>query len=304
MKSLHTTNALPSKVTIVEVGPRDGLQNEQQHLDTDKKINFINRLSTCGLPVIECSSMVSSQWIPQLADAEEVINKIDRHPGVRYPVLVPNEKGMQRALAAGATSVAIFIAVSESFNQKNVNCSIDESFTRFEPVMALAKAAGIEVRGYLSCIMGCPYEGKIKPMKVATIARHLIELGCYEVSLGDTIGAGTPLQAQRLVQTISKQVPVEQLAIHFHDTRGQALANIFACLELGITTIDAAVAGLGGCPYAKGSSGNVATEDVVYMLEGMGIETGIDLRALSEAGNMICQQLKRSSHSKVGRLYQ
>lgn len=287
----------------MEVGPRDGLQNEKQFLETDQKINFIDRLSVCGLPVIECTSMVNPQWVPQLADAEVVIEKINRHPDVRYPVLVPNEQGMQRALAAGATSVAIFIAASEGFNQKNVNCSIDESFARFEPVMALAKAAGIEVRGYLSCVMGCPYEGKIKPMKVATIARHLIELGCYEVSLGDTIGVGTPLQAQRLIQTISKQVPVEQLAIHFHDTRGQALANIFACLELGITTIDASVAGLGGCPYAEGSSGNVATEDVVYMLEGMGIETGVDLRALSETGNMICQQLNRSNNSKVGKLY-
>ncbi len=303
MKSLQSTNSLPSKVTIVEVGPRDGLQNEKQLLDTDQKINFIDRLSVCGLPIIECTSMVNPQWVPQLADAEAVIKKINRHPGVRYSVLVPNEQGMQRALAAGAKSVAIFIAASEGFNQKNVNCSIEESFARFEPVMALAKAAGIEVRGYLSCVMGCPYEGKIKPMKVATLARHLIELGCYEVSLGDTIGVGTPLQAQRLIQTISKQVPVEQLAIHFHDTRGQALANIFACLELGITTIDASVAGLGGCPYAKGSSGNVATEDVVYMLEGMGIETGVDLRALSETGNMICRQLNRSNNSKVGKLY-
>ncbi len=304
MKPVNTTSTLPAKVTIVEVGPRDGLQNEKKLLDTSIKIDFINRLSTCGLPVIECSSMVNPQWIPQLADAEEVIGKIDRHPAVRYPVLVPNEQGMQRALTAGATSVAIFIAASEGFNQKNVNCSIDESFTRFEPVMALAKAAGVEVRGYLSCVMGCPYEGKIKPMKVATIARRLIELGCYEVSLGDTIGVGTPLQAQRLIQAVSKQVPIEQLAIHFHDTRGQALANIFACLELGIATIDASVAGLGGCPYAAGSSGNVATEDVVYMLEGMGVESGIDLRALSETGNMICQQLQRTNHSKVARLYQ
>jgi len=303
MKSLQSINSLPSKVTIVEVGPRDGLQNEKQLLETDQKVNFIDRLSTCGLPVIECTSMVNPQWVPQLADAEVVIEKINRHPDVRYPVLVPNEQGMQRALAAGAKSIAVFVAASESFNQKNLNCSIEKSFARFAPVMALAQAAGIEVRGYLSCVMGCPYEGKIKPMKVATLARHLIELGCYEVSLGDTIGVGTPLQAQRLIQAVSKQVPIEQLAIHFHDTRGQALANIFACLELGINTIDASVAGLGGCPYANGSSGNVATEDVIYMLEGMGIETGVDLRALSETGNMICQQLNRSNNSKVGKFY-
>lgn len=291
---------LPTQVTIVEVGPRDGLQNEQQLLDTQAKIDFIDHLSNCGLPVIECSSMVNPAWIPQLADAETVIGKINRRPGVHYPVLVPNEKGMQRALAAGAESVAIFVAASEKFNRKNLNCSIDESFVHFESVMAMAKEAGIAVRGYLSCVMGCPYGGKVKLMEVATSARRLIELGCFEVSLGDTIGIGTPLQSQRLIRSVSKQVPIEQLAIHFHDTRGQALANIFACLELGISTIDASVAGLGGCPYADGSSGNVATEDVVYMLEGMGIETGVDLHALSKTGNMICQQLQRRNHSKVG----
>ncbi len=296
--------ALPSKVIIVEVGPRDGLQNESQLLDTQTKVDFINHLSSCGLAVIECGSMVDPKRIPQLADTEAVIKKIDRTPGIHYPVLVPNEKGMRRALAAGAESIAIFASVSQAFSQKNLNCSIDESFKRFKPVMAMAKEADINVRGYLSCVMGCPYDGKIKPMAVATLARRLIELGCYEVSLGDTIGIGTPLQAQRLIRSTSQQVPIEQLAIHFHDTRGQALANIFACLELGITTIDASVAGLGGCPYAKGSSGNVATEDVVYMLQGVGIDTGIDLRALCAVGSMICQKLQRSNHSKVARIYQ
>jgi len=295
---------MPSEVTIVEVGPRDGLQNEQQPLTAQSKIDFINRLSSCGLKVIESGSMVNPGWVPQLADSEAVIKGIDRHPDIKYPVLVPNEKGMERALDAGAKDIAIFISASEGFNQKNLNCSIEESFTRFEPVMAMARSADIEVRGYLSCVMGCPYGGKVKPMVVASIARRLIELGCYEVSLGDTIGVGTPLQAQRLIQTVSKQVPIEQLAIHFHDTRGQALANIFACLELGIATIDSSVAGLGGCPYAKGSSGNVATEDVVYMLAGMGIGTGIDLRALSETGITICNALQRGNRSKVALLYQ
>jgi len=296
-------NSLPSKVTIVEVGPRDGLQSEAQQVPSQIKIDLINQLSCCGLSVIESGSMVNPKWVPQMADSETVIKAINQHPDIKYPVLVPNEKGMQRALAAGAKSVAIFVSASEGFNHKNLNCSIEQSFTHFKPVMAIAHDSGIEVRAYLSCVMGCPYDGKIKPMVVATIARRLIELGCYEVSLGDTIGTGTPLQAQRLIQTVSKQVATEQLAIHFHNTRGQALANIYACLELGITTIDAAVGGLGGCPYAAGSSGNVATEDVIYMLHGMGIETGVDLRALSEAGNMICQQLNRINNSHVGKLY-
>ncbi|MBL1259554.1 MAG: hydroxymethylglutaryl-CoA lyase [Thiotrichaceae bacterium] len=296
-------NSLPSNVTIVEVGPRDGLQNEAQHLSAQVKIDFINQLSCCGLAVIESGSMVNPEWLPQMANSEEVIKGIHQRPGIKYPVLVPNEKGMQRALEAGAKSVAIFISASEGFNHKNLNCSIEQSFTHFDPVMAIARDNGIEVRAYLSCVMGCPFDGKVKPMVVATIARRLIELGCYEVSLGDTIGIGTPLQAQRLIQAVSKQVAIEQLAIHFHNTRGQALANIYACLELGITTIDAAVAGLGGCPYTDGSSGNIATEDVIYMLHGMGIETGVDLRALSETGNMICQQLNRINSSHVGKLY-
>ncbi|MCF6323843.1 MAG: hydroxymethylglutaryl-CoA lyase [Gammaproteobacteria bacterium] len=296
-------NSLPSKVTIVEVGPRDGLQSEAQQLSSQVKIDFINQLSCSGLAVIESGSMVNPKWVPQMADSEEVFKRINQHPDIKYPVLVPNEKGMQRALAAGAKSVAIFVSASEGFSHKNLNCSIEQSFTHIEPVMATARDSGIEVRAYLSCVMGCPFDGKVKPMVVATIARRLIELGCYEVSLADTIGIGTPLQAQRLIQTVSRQVAIEQLAVHFHNTRGQALANIYAALELGITTIDAAVAGLGGCPYAEGSSGNIATEDVIYMLHGMGIETGIDLRALSETGNMICQQLNRINNSHVGKLY-
>ncbi len=301
--AIITMNSLPSKVTIIEVGPRDGLQGEDQKLSSQAKIDFINQLSCSGLTVIESGSMVNPKWVPQMADSEEVIKGINQHPGIKYPVLVPNEKGMQRALAAGAKSVAIFISASEGFNHKNLNCSIEQSFTHFGPIMAIARDNSIEVRAYLSCVMGCPFDGKVKPMMVATIARRLIELGCYEVSLADTIGIGTPLQVQRLIQTVHRQVAIEQLAIHFHNTRGQALANIYAALELGITTIDAAVAGLGGCPYAEGSSGNIATEDVVYMLHGMGIETGIDLRTLSETGNRICQQLNRTNNSYVGKLY-
>lgn len=297
-------NYLPDSVTIVEVGPRDGLQNEKKQLTTEQRVDFINRLNDCGLPVIECGSMVNPKWVPQLADSEAVLRGIDKKSGTDYPVLVPNEKGMERALAAGAETVAIFVAASEEFNQKNVNCSIDESFTRFEAVMKLADEHRIKVRGYLSCVLGCPYAGKVKPMKVATVARRLHELGCYEISLGDTIGIGTPLQARRMIDVVSTRVPRDRLAIHFHDTRGQALANIFACLESGIATIDAAVAGLGGCPYANGSSGNVATEDVVYMLQGLGIECGIDLQKLSEVGNWICQRLSHDNLSRVGRLYQ
>lgn len=297
-------NHLPERVTIVEVGPRDGLQNEPQKLPLKQRIELINRLSGCGLSVIECGSMVNPAWVPQLADSESVLQGIDKKPNAKYPVLVPNETGMQRAVASGAETVAVFVAASEGFNQKNVNCSIEDSFVRFESVMKLANNNGIKVRGYLSCVMGCPYEGKVKPMKVATIARRLHELGCYEVSLGDTIGIGTPLQSRRMIDVVSTQVPLEKLAIHFHDTRGQALANILACLEHGVATIDASVAGLGGCPYAKGSSGNVATEDLVYMLDGMGIDCGVDLTKLSAVGNWVCQQLDRQNLSKVGKLYQ
>lgn len=291
---------LPQRVKIVEVGPRDGLQNEAIPVDTAAKVEFINQLSAAGLPVIEATSMVNPKWVPQLADAEAVFSQIKRRGGVAYPVLVPNLQGLERAITAGANHVAVFTAASETFNQKNINCSIDESLHRFEPVMALAKANHIQVRGYISCVLGCPYEGKIDPEKVADIAARLHALGCDEISLGDTIGIGTPMQAQDMLRRAAKRVPMNQLAVHFHDTRGQALANIFACLQLGVATIDASVAGLGGCPYAKGATGNVATEDVIYMLHGMGIETGVDLGALIKAGRFICEKLGRPINSKLG----
>lgn len=293
---------LPKRVKIVEVGPRDGLQNEPTAVDTCTKVEFINRLSATGLSVIEATSMVNPKWIPQLADAEAIYTQIIHHPGVSYPVLVPNLQGVARAIAVGADHVAVFTAASETFTQKNINCSIDESLERFIPVMELAKSKNLLVRGYISCTLGCPYEGKVRPETVADIAADLYAMGCHEISLGDTIGIGTPLQAQDMLRRVAKQVPLKHLAVHFHDTRGQALANIFACLELGISTVDASVAGLGGCPYAKGATGNVATEDVVYMLHGMGIETGIDLDELIKAGHYICEKLGRPINSKLGRI--
>lgn len=286
---------------IVEVGPRDGLQNEKQVIAAKTKIDLINRLGECGLRTIEASSFVSPKWVPQLADASEVYASITRRPGVRYPVLVPNLKGMERAVEAGVDEIAIFTAASESFNQRNINCSIAESLQRFVPVMELARANNIDVRGYVSCVLGCPYEGPIAAAKVAAVAKDLHSMGCYEISLGDTIGAGTPKLAAAMVAECSQSVPIDRLAIHFHDTRGQALANCLACIDLGIGVIDSSVAGLGGCPYAKGATGNVATEDVVFMLEGMGIETGIDLDALIETGRFISEQLRRENGSRVGR---
>lgn len=294
---------LPTKVKIVEVGARDGLQHEAATLNTSTKVDFINRLSATGLPVVEVGSMVDPKRIPHLADSEEVFRQIIRLEGVAYPVLVPNMQGLKRALSVGAREITIFAAASETFSQKNVNCSISESLERFVPVMEKARKEQLRVRGYLSCVLGCPYEGHIAPTKVAQLARKLHELGCEEISLGDTIGVGTPLAAKRLVRRVAESVPLESLAVHFHDTRGQALANILACLELGVTTVDASVAGLGGCPYAEGASGNVATEDLVYMLEGMGIETGVDLDALVDVGRFICEQLERENQSKVGRVH-
>ncbi len=293
---------LPKKVTIVEVGARDGLQNEPKLIDTQTKIEFINRLSDTGLAVIEATSLVNPAWVPQLADAEEVFRSITRHEDIVYPVLVPNLYGMERAVAMGVKTVAIFTSASEAFNQRNINCSIDESFERFKPAIELARSNDIKVRGYLSCVMGCPYQGKVDVHIVTTLAERLYQLGCYEISLGDTIGIGTPLQAQQLITEVGKQVALEHLAIHFHDTRGQALANILACLQLGVSVVDASVAGLGGCPYASGASGNVATEDLVYMLHGMGISTHIDLEKLLEAGTFICQKLGRENQSKLGRI--
>jgi len=292
---------LPTHVKIVEVGPRDGLQNEKTPVPTEVKIDFINRLSETGLSVIEATSFVSPKWIPQLADSTAVFEGINKKPNVTYPVLVPNKQGLAAAIAAGATEIAVFTTPSEQFSQKNTNRSVAESIDRITDIVFEAKKHELRVRAYISCVMGCPYEGKIAPEKVAALAKVFYKLGCDEISLGDTIGVGTPLQTKHVLHRVSDEVPLSQLAVHFHDTYGQALVNIYAALELGIAIIDSSVAGLGGCPYAKGASGNVATEDVVYMLRGMGIETGIDLDKLIQAGNFISQQLNRQSLSKVAR---
>jgi isopropylmalate/homocitrate/citramalate synthase len=287
-------------VTIVEVGPRDGLQNEKHILPATTKIELINRLANCGAPVIEAGSFVSPKWVPQMADTESVLTGLTPLPGTRYPVLVPNLTGFERAIQSGAKEIAVFTAASESFTRRNINCSIDESITRLEPVAEQAKASGIRVRGYVSCVLGCPYEGEIEATAVAAVCDQLMQLGCDEISLGDTIGTGTPAVANALVKTVSSVVPIEQLAVHFHDTYGQALANILACLDAGIRIVDSSVSGLGGCPYAKGASGNVASEDVVYMLHGLGFATGIDLDALVNTGDWISKQLQRTNNSKAG----
>lgn len=291
----------PQQVKIVEVGPRDGLQNEPGFLATAAKIDFINRLAETGLPVIEATSFVRTDRVPQLADAEAVYQGITRRSGVAYPVLVPNVRGLERAINSGATHIAVFTAVSETFSRKNAGCTITESFDRLALVVARAIERHLPVRAYLSCCLGCPYEGPIRPDRVAELAGALCELGCEEISLGDTIGAGTPRAAREMVAQVMKRVPAERLALHFHDTRGQALANLLACLDLGVATIDASVAGLGGCPYAPGAGGNVATEDVVYMLHGLGIKTGVDLRKLIEVGRDISARLGRPNESRVGR---
>jgi len=292
---------LPRRVRLVEVGPRDGLQNEKTPVPTDVKVALIDLLTDAGMPAVEATSFVSPKWVPQMSDAVEVMRRIRRKPGVRYPVLTPNLKGFEGALAAKADEVAVFVAATEAFSNKNINCSIAESLERFRPVCAAAQEAGVRVRGYVSCVLGCPFDGEIKPKAVADVATTLWNLGCYEISLGDTIGVGTPIKAQRLIEHVRAEIPVEHLALHFHDTYGQALANILACLELGVSVIDSAVAGLGGCPYAVGASGNVATEDVVYMLRGMDVETGVDLDALAEAGRTISRLLGREPASKVAR---
>ncbi|NVJ52031.1 MAG: hydroxymethylglutaryl-CoA lyase [Gammaproteobacteria bacterium] len=289
----------PQKVKIVEVGPRDGLQNEASMVATEAKVTLIEKLADAGLSVVEATSFVSPKWVPQMGDNAAVMAQIKRLPGVSYPVLTPNMKGFEAALAAGATEVAIFAAASESFSQKNINCSIAESIDRFTPIMAAAKANNIRVRGYVSCVLGCPYEGAVAPEVVADVAAKLYQMGCYEISLGDTIGVGTPLKAQAMVACVAKQVPLNALAIHFHDTYGQAMSNILACLQLGISTVDSSIAGLGGCPYAKGASGNVATEDVAYMLQGMGIDTGVNLEQLLSASRFISDVLQRRPISKV-----
>ncbi len=293
--------AFPSRVKMVEVGPRDGLQNEKDAVPAEVKIALIDQLSVAGLPVIEAGAFVSPRWVPQMADSAEVLAGIARRPGVSYPVLVPNMKGFEAARRAGAREIAVFGAASESFTQRNINCSIAESIARFAPVVEAARAAGMPVRGYVSCVLGCPYEGEIAPAAVAEAAERLVDLGCAEISLGDTIGVGTPARAQAMIEAVAERVPIERLAVHFHDTYGQALANILACLERGVAAVDSSVAGLGGCPYAKGASGNVASEDVLYMLNGLGIETGVDLARLAEAGRMICRHLGRPPASKVAR---
>jgi hydroxymethylglutaryl-CoA lyase len=292
---------LPQTVRIVEVGPRDGLQNEKREVPTKVKLELIERLADAGLPAVEATAFVSPKWVPQMADHTEVLEGICRKPGVSYPVLTPNLKGFQAALAAGASEVAIFGAASEAFSQKNINCSIAESLERFRPVAEAAKQAGVKVRGYISCVLGCPYEGEVAPQRVAEVAGALYDMGCYEVSLGDTIGVGTPGKTKAMIEAVAKRVPLAKLAGHYHDTYGQALANIYASLEVGVATFDSSVAGLGGCPYAKGASGNVATEDVVYMLHGLGIRTGVDLDKVVDTGQWICALIGKEPASKAGK---
>jgi hydroxymethylglutaryl-CoA lyase len=292
---------LPDRVRLVDVGPRDGLQNEKATVPTDVKVALIDMLADAGFPAVEATAFVSPKWVPQMADAADVMARIARKAGVRYPVLTPNQKGFEAALAAGADEVAVFVAASESFSRKNINCSIAESLERAQPVFDAAKAGGVRVRGYISCVLGCPYEGGVDPRKVAEVAAALHAMGAYEVSLGDTIGTGTAGKTQALVQLIAQRVPIDALAGHFHDTYGQALANVYAALEMGVATFDCSVAGLGGCPYAKGATGNVASEDVLYLLQGLGIETGVDMRKLRRAGKYISDFLGRPPVSRVAR---
>ena len=292
---------LPKSVRIWEAGPRDGLQNEPGVVPTAVKVELIERLADCGLRLIEATSFVSPKWVPQMGDGAAVMAAIKRRPDTVYQVLTPNLKGFEAAIAAGATDVAIFAAASESFSRKNLNCGIAESLERFRPVTTAARAAGIKVRGFVSCVIDCPFEGPIAPAKVAEVADELLAMGCYEISLGDTIGTGTPARVEAMLTACATGIPLPQLAVHFHDTYGQALANLLAALQFGIATVDASVAGLGGCPYAPGATGNVATEDVVYMLDGMGIETGIDLKALVRTAWFISDALGRPPVSRVAR---
>jgi hydroxymethylglutaryl-CoA lyase len=298
---LANSSKLPRRVRIVDVSPRDGLQNEKAVVPTDVKVGLIDRLTDAGLPAIEATSFVSPRWVPQMADNAQVMAAIRRKPGVRYPVLTPNIKGFEAALAAAADEVAVFVAASETFSQKNINCSISESLERARPVAAAAKTHGVRVRGYISCVLDCPYEGEIAPSAVREVAAALQAMGCYEISLGDTIGTGTPGRARRLIATVAETVPVETLAGHFHDTYGQAIANVYAAMEAGVATFDSSVAGLGGCPYAKGATGNVATEDLLYLLEGLDIETGVDMTRLRIAGRYISDFLGRPPASRVAR---
>ena len=295
--------ATAAQVRIVEVGPRDGLQNEPALVATADKIALVDRLSATGLRSIEATSFVSPKWVPQLADAAEVFAGITRRPGVAYPVLVPNLQGYERARAAGADEVAVFTAASEAFNRRNTNAGIDESLERFAPVLERARAEGVRVRGYVSTVLGCPYQGEVPLADVVRVARALHAMGCYEVSLGDTVGVGTPGRARAMLRAVAAEVPMPALAVHFHDTYGQALANVLACLEDGVAVVDAAVSGTGGCPYAKGASGNLATEDLVYMLHGLGVETGVDLDSLVAAGRWLAGLLGRPTGSKVARAW-
>ncbi len=296
--------AFPTHVKLVEMSPRDGLQNESSDafggmVPTEIKLELIHRLSNTGLTHIEAASFVSPKWVPQMADAKEVMQGIQRRENIIYSALTPNLKGAENAIAAQANEIAVFSAASEAFTQKNINCSIEESLTRFEPVIALAKSHNIPVRGYVSTVLGCPYQGAVSPEEVARVTKRLYDMGCYEISLGDTIGTGTPLNAKRMLEAVSRDVPMNKLAAHFHDTYGQAIGNLYAVLEEGISIIDASVAGLGGCPYAQGASGNVASEDVLYLLQGLGIESGVDLEKMIETGYWISDKLKRKNGSKV-----
>lgn len=293
--------AIPKKVRIVEVGPRDGLQNEKALIPIQVKIQLIEDLVAAGLSYIEAGSFVNPKWVPQMADSAEVFSGIQRKPGITYAALTPNLQGFERALAAGANEVAIFAAASEAFSQKNINCSIAESLQRFEALMAAAKEHKIPVRGYISCVAGCPYSGDVNPQIVAGLARDLLTMGCYEISLGDTIGVGTAGKVQQLIEITAREVAIEKLAVHMHDTYGQALTNVFAALQMGVSVVDASVAGLGGCPYAKGATGNLATEDLVYLLNGLHIDHGVDLQKLIAAGNRVSAQLGRESGSRAAR---
>lgn len=289
----------PKQVRIVEVGPRDGLQNEPTTLSATQKVELINDLASCGLKIIEAGSFVSPKWVPQMADTRQILLALDKSGPLRYPVLVPNLRGLEEAIEAGCQDIAVFAAASESFSQKNINCTISESLERYESVIKAALDAKLQVRGYVSCVLGCPYEGVTDLAAVTRVAEALFQMGCYEISLGDTIGVGTPEKAKRMLSAVAQKIPLSQLAVHFHDTYGQALANIYACLLLGVSTIDSSIGGLGGCPYAPGASGNVATEDVVYLLNGLNIEHGIDLKALVHISHKITARLNRPPRSKV-----
>lgn len=286
-----TNFAYPKTVKIAEMGPRDGLQNEAKILPTETKIEFINRLSETGLKYIESTSFVSKKWVPQMGDAAEVLSGIEQKPGITYSALVPNSRGMEAALAVKCDEIAVFAAATDSFSRKNINCSVLDSLERFKPVMEAAQANNIRVRGYVSCALGCPYEGPVAPDAVGFVAASLLELGCYEISLGDTIGVGNPFSTRQLLHAVKNHIPTERIAVHFHDTYGMAIANVSAALEMGISVVDSSVAGLGGCPYAKGASGNVATEDVLYLCQGLGIDTGVDMDAIVEVGDWICHEL-------------